>query len=102
MIFQQFERIPFLETVAQIIGAILGFFQPIVTPIGSWMVSWVDLILYYFPSDNLTIYIVIFIILVVSGIIINTKWPGEAYYSVYKDETKETDSEKKGSGIDHL
>ncbi|MFX0071390.1 MAG: hypothetical protein ACFFAO_09905 [Candidatus Hermodarchaeota archaeon] len=102
MIMQEFERYDFLETIAQIIGFILGIFRPVVTPLGEAMVFWVDYLLTYFPSDNLTIYIVIFVVLIVSAIIINTKWPGEVIYSVYKDEESETNPEKKDSGINYL
>jgi len=60
-----------LEIIAQIIGIILGIIQPIVTPIGELMVLWVNYLLEYFPYGNLTLYIAIFIILVVAGVIIN-------------------------------
>jgi hypothetical protein len=60
-----------LEIIAQIIGVILGIIQPIVTPIGELMVLWVNYLLEYFPYGNLTLYIAIFIILVVAGVIIN-------------------------------
>jgi hypothetical protein len=88
MWFQKFVRYEFLEILAGIIGFILEIFKPIVTPIGEWMVYWVGFLLQYFPTGSLTVYIVIFAVLVVSAIIINTKWPGEKYIPVYtKDET---------------
>ena len=66
-----FETYPILEIIALIIGYILSIVQPIVTPIGEFMVLWVNYLLQYFPYGNLTLYIVIFIVLVVAGVIIN-------------------------------
>ena len=86
MMDQQAERYEILQVIADIIGAILNFFKPWVTPIGAWLVNWIDYLLRFFPDDNLTIYIVIFAVLVISGIIVNTKWPGEQYLEVYKKE----------------
>ena len=96
MLGQQAERYEWLQVIADIIGAILNFFKPWVTPIGAWLISWIDTLLSYFPADNLTIYFVIFGVLVVSGIIINTKWPGVKYMEVYKKEGTEDAS------IEHL
>ena len=86
MLDQQAERYEILQVIADIIGGILAFFKPWVTPIGAWLVSWIDVLMGYFPADNLTIYIVIFAVLVISGIYINTKWPGVKYIEVYKKE----------------
>jgi len=91
MLDQQAERYEILQVIADIIGAILNFFKPWVTPIGAWLVSWIDVLLGFFPADNLTIYIAIFVVLIISGIIVNTKWPGVKYIEVYKkDGTDET------------
>ena len=65
------------QLLADIIGAILNFLKPIVSPIGSWMVDWINVVLKFFPTDSLTIYIAIFIILLVSGGIVNALWPGD-------------------------
>jgi len=86
MLDQQAERYEILQVIADIIGAILAFFKPWVTPIGAWLVSWIDVLLGFFPADNLTIYFVIFGVLVISGIIVNTKWPGVKYIEVYKKD----------------
>ena len=96
MIDQQAERYEILQVIADIIGAILNFFKPWVTPIGAWLVSWIDVLLGFFPANNLTIYFVIFGVLVISGIIVNTKWPGVKYIEVYKKEGAEDTS------IEHL
>ena len=75
-----------LEILANIIGIILLFLMPIVTPIGEWMVGWIsvgmDFIRQNFSTDY-TIYIIICVILVVSGIIINVIWPGDKQGSIF-------------------
>jgi hypothetical protein len=43
---------------------------------------------------------VIFCVLVICGIIINIKWPGEKYVSVFQEEETD-DSEKKSTNIEH-
>jgi len=100
MWFQEYERIEFLQIIADIIGLILGALKPFVTPIGAWMVSWVGFLLVFFPTGSLVPYYVIFAILVISGIIVNTKWPGEKYIGVYTKEESERDTEGKDSSID--
>jgi hypothetical protein len=72
-----FQAVDFLKILADIVGAILNFLQPIVSPIGAWMVNWIDVALHIFPTDGLTLYIVIFVALIVSGALINIKWPGD-------------------------
>jgi len=89
--FYQVERYDWLQVLADIIAFILEIFKPVVTPIGEWMVTWIDFLMNYFPADTLLIYIIIFIVLVVSAIIINCKWPGEKYISVV--ETKKEEGE---------
>ena len=91
MWFQALERYEFLKILAGIIGYILDVFKPIVTPIGEWMVNWIGFLLQFFPTESLTIYIVIFAVLITSGVIINTKWPGEKYVSVNTKEENPRD-----------
>lgn len=101
MIFQEAERIPFWQLIADIMEWVLTIFKPIVYPIGLVMVLWIDFLLRFFPSENITIYIVIFCVLVICGIIVNIKWPGEKYVKVFtKEETD--DIEKKSTNIEHL
>lgn len=66
-----------LQVLADIVGAILNVLGPIVSPIGEFMVLWIEYVLAFFPDDNWTIYIVIFAILFIAGIIVNTRWPGD-------------------------
>ena len=70
-------QVDMLQVLADIIGAILTFLEPIVSPIGAWMVDWIEVALQYFPTDSLTIYIGIFIGLIVAGGIVNSLWPGD-------------------------
>ena len=79
MLIQEVERIEWLQIIVNILAFILELFKPIVTPIGEWMVLWIDFLMNFFPDDNLTIYIIIFITLIVAGVIINCKWPGQKY-----------------------
>ena len=74
MIFQEFD---ILEFLAWLIGIVLGFLKPLVQPIGEWMIGWVEFLLQFFPYGDLTIYFLIFIILVIAGAIVNSKWPGD-------------------------
>jgi len=92
----QVERVEWLQVLAAIIGFILEIFKPIVVPIGQWLVVWVDFLMYFFPSETLWFYIIIFFILIVGGIIINIKWPGEQYVSIFdKKEEEEVKPEYK-------
>ena len=62
MIFQEeFERSPIWQFIADVMAWLMLVFKPIVYPIGQVMVLWIDVLLKFFPDDNLTIYIIIFI-----------------------------------------
>ena len=100
MWLQEYQRFEFLQIIADIMSLILKTLQPFVTPIGAWMVSWVGFLLKFFPTNSLALYIAIFVVLVVSGIIINLKWPGEKYIAVYTKEESERDTEGKNSNIE--
>ena len=83
MIFQLTE---FLQSLAYIFGAILIFFKPIVTSIGQWMLGWITMAIDFLQQNfrsNLTIFVILCAILVVSGIIINVIWPGDRPGSVF-------------------
>ena len=71
------ETIEFLEILVDIIAAILFFMQPIAAPLGEIMVMAINNALGYFPAENLILYISIFIIIVVLGVIINTSPIGD-------------------------
>ena len=72
-----FQLIDLLQTFAEVIGIILNFLRPVVSPIGAWMVDWIEVVLGVFPDDSLSIYIAIFIILIVAGGIVNSIWTGD-------------------------
>ena len=81
-----FEAMDFLEVIAIIVGSILLFLKPIVSPIGAFMVDWITATTQFFKDNlgaSLTFYIVIFIFLVVSGIIVNIVWPGDRPGSIF-------------------
>lgn len=82
-----FQTIEFLEILGEIFGAIVVFLKPIVGPIGQWMVNWITAVI-AFMRDNLssgyTFYIIICVILVVSGIVVNIIWPGDKPGSIFQ------------------
>ena len=80
------QTIGFLEAIADIISAILIFFKPILSSIGSWMVSWITTTIDFLQQNlgnNLTIFIIICVIIVISGITINIIWPGDRPGSLF-------------------
>ncbi|MFX1417791.1 MAG: hypothetical protein ACFE9N_02595 [Promethearchaeota archaeon] len=77
MILQGLE---FYQVLADIIGAILTFLMPIVAPIGVWMVDWITVTIGFLQQnlgDDMTLFIVICVILIVAGMIVNIIWPGD-------------------------
>ncbi len=78
--FFQLEYMSWLQTIADIIGTILLFLKPLVTPIGAWMTGWITAATEFLQQNfgtSLTFYIIIGVVLVVSAIIINIIWPGD-------------------------
>jgi hypothetical protein len=70
----------FFQALADIIGIILSFLQPIITPIGQFMVDWITVVIGFLQQNlggDLTLFIVICVILIVLGIIVNIIWPGD-------------------------
>jgi len=81
-----FEAMDFLEVLANIVGSILLFLKPLVVPIGQWMVDWITTTTQFFKENlgtSLTFYLVIFAIIVVSGIVVNIVWPGDRPGSIF-------------------
>ena len=91
-----FETNPVLEMIATIIGGIINFIQPIITPIGEVMVFWVNKLLPYFPFGDLTLYIAIFLILVIAGVIINASIIGR----LLKEKVEEIEDKISGKNVD--
>jgi hypothetical protein len=70
----------FFQVLADIFAAILTFLMPIIVPIGVWMVDWITIVIGYLQQNlggEMTLFIIICIILIVSGIIVNIIWPGD-------------------------
>ena len=81
-----YKTIEALQILADIIGSILLFLRPIITPIGEWMVGWITVGMEFLRdnfSTDYTFYIIICVILVVSGIIVNIIWPGDRKGSIF-------------------
>jgi len=79
MIYQEAD---FLEILAGIVSAILETISPFVIPIGEWMIGTIEYFLQFFPHgnytwDDLLIYLVIFVIIIIIGILVNSIWPGD-------------------------
>jgi hypothetical protein len=76
----------FLEVLAEIVGSILLFLKPIVSPIGAFLVDLTSAATQFLKENlgsSLTFYIVICTILVVSAIIVNIIWPGDRPGSIF-------------------
>ena len=83
MIYQTIKE---LQILADIIGSILLFLKPIISPIGDWMIGWISVGMEFLRdnfSTDYTFYIIICVILVVSGIIVNIIWPGDRKGSIF-------------------
>ncbi|MFX1568269.1 MAG: hypothetical protein ACFFCV_07865 [Promethearchaeota archaeon] len=80
------QTIGFLEALADIFGIILIFFKQLISSLGSWMISWITATIDFLQQNlgnNLTIFIIICVILVVSGIFVNIIWPGDRPGSLF-------------------
>lgn len=94
MFFQILEHMEWLQVIANIIGTILLFLKPIVVPIGEWMVGWITAVTEFLQQNfgtNLTFYIIIGIILVVSAIIVNIIWPGDRPGTIFSKGVKKVE-----------
>lgn len=87
-------QVDILRMIADFIGVIFLYSKLVLTPIGEVMKLWIEAILNimvkFVPIGRYEIYIIIFIILVISGVIINYHWPGEKKVAEEK-EKKEID-----------
>ncbi|MFX1572092.1 MAG: hypothetical protein ACFFB0_05045 [Promethearchaeota archaeon] len=87
----QLEYMPWVQVIADIIGIILVFLKPFVTPIGVWMTGWITVateILQQNFGESLTFYLIIGIVLVVSAVIINIIWPGDRPGTIFSKGVK--------------
>ena len=94
-------QVDYIKIIADIVAAILNFLNPIVSPMGSFMVNWMENVLQFFPQDNLTVYISIAIVIVVLGSIVNIAWPGNKKPGfLVKVEEVDEKIEKKAKELD--
>ena len=87
----------FFRKLAEYIGIILSFLKPIVTPIGEFMVSWISVVISFLQQNfrnDLSLFIFICVILVLSGIIVNIVWPGDIKGSIFSKEKIEEIGDK--------
>jgi hypothetical protein len=73
-----FQYVDFWQVIADVIGTIIEVLKPVISPIGAWMVDWIEVALRFFPADSLTVYIALFIVLIVAGALVNALWPGDS------------------------
>ncbi|GAG67850.1 unnamed protein product [marine sediment metagenome] len=85
-------QVDILRMIADFIGVIFLYSKVVLTPIGEVMKLWIEAILNimvkFVPIGRYEIYIIIFIILVISGVIINYHWPGEKKVAEEKEKSK--------------
>jgi len=79
--------------LTDVISFIFEVLAPILVPIGQVMVLWIEVLLPYFPTgtyalNDLSIYVIIFIFLIVGGGFINSYFPGD---KAKEGEEKELD-----------
>lgn len=70
----------FLEILAEIVGSIMTFLKPIISPIGAFIVDLTVAVTQFFKDNlgsSLMFYIVVCAIVVTSAIIVNIIWPGD-------------------------
>lgn len=92
------EIMGFLQVLANIIGAILTFLMPIVVPIGQFMVEWITVTIGFLQQNlggDLTLFIVICVILIMSGIVVNIIWPGDKQGTIFSKGGDKIDLEGK-------
>ena len=89
----KYMRYDWMQTITDIIGFILNFLNPILFFIGEMILLLINFFLNLFPDNMLWLYIIIAAGLVVIGIIVNTKWPGLEYTSIFQ-RVREDESEE--------
>ena len=80
-----------LRSIANVVGIILNFLKPILIPVGEWMISWIETALSFFPRNDLSIYFLICLVLIMAGVIINIKFPGDEPPVEFEHEGKTID-----------
>ncbi|MFX1587179.1 MAG: hypothetical protein ACFFC1_03405 [Promethearchaeota archaeon] len=93
------QTVDFLQVLAEIIGAILNFLKPIVSPIGAWMINWIEVVLRIFPKNDLALYIILFVIIIIIGAITNILWPGDKPPRFFEKKYKLVELEKESERV---
>jgi len=97
-----FQTIGFLEVLAEMIGAIWIFLEPIIRPIGEFMVSWITDAIQFIKENlgsSLTFYIVVTTSIIVLGIFINIIWPGDRPGSIFSKGVGKADEYEEKIGV---
>jgi methyl-accepting chemotaxis protein len=95
------QSVDFIQVIADIVAAILNTLNLFVRPLGLFMISWMEYVLQFFPRNNLTVYIIIAIVIVILGLIVNIIWPGNKKPGfLVKAEEVEEKIEKKAKKLD--
>ena len=95
------QSVDFIQVIADIVAAILNTLNLFVKPLGLFMISWMEYVLQFFPRNNLTVYIIIAIVIVILGLIVNIIWPGNKKPGfLVKAEEVEEKIEKKAEALD--
>ncbi|MFW9820893.1 MAG: hypothetical protein ACFFE5_14895 [Candidatus Thorarchaeota archaeon] len=92
-----FQGADFFQVIADLIGAVLTFLMPIVAPIGQFMVDWITVVMGFLQQNlgsDLTLFIIIFVVLIIAGMIINIIWPGDRPGSIFSKEKVEDFEDK--------
>ena len=85
-----YQRNDLIQMITDIIGYIFNLFSPILILIGDLIVLVIIFLFNFFPDNFLWLYIIISIGLVVAGLIVNMKWSGIEYTSVFQ-RTRESE-----------
>ena len=72
------------QMITDVIGYIFNLFSPILILIGDLIVLVINFLFNFFPDNFLWLYVIISIGLVVAGLIVNIKWSGIEYTSVFQ------------------
>lgn len=89
-----FLQVDILRVIAEFIGTVFTVSRTILTPFGEVMKLWIEAALSFWSiliPMNLNIYIILFIVLVISGVIINYHWSGDKK-STGKSEKKQLET----------
>lgn len=89
-----FLQVDILRMIAEFIGTVFTFSRTVLTPFGEVMKLWVEAVLSFWSGlvpMEVNIYIILFIVLVISGVIINYHWPGDKK-NVDKKEKKQLET----------